>query len=208
MLELRTEGAALLVVDMQNGFCKDGGSIAKLDLDWARLAAPIAPCARLVEVARKAGIPVIFTRFVYRADFSDGGVLVEHFLPGLAEVDALVEGTWDMEIVDELKPLPGEFVLDKNRCSSFYGTRLEPYLTSNGIRQLVIAGVTTNMCVETTVRDASQRDYEVFVVADACGELEEERHSVSLRTMGFGFARLTTVAEVEATWAGKAVADV
>ena len=98
MLELRTEGAALLVVDMQNGFCKDGGSIAKLDLDWARLAAPIAPCARLVEVARKAGIPVIFTRFVYRADFSDGGEPYGSVVRCLASVRLLASGPMKMPL--------------------------------------------------------------------------------------------------------------
>ena len=204
-MQLTRDRTALVVVDMQNGFCRSEGSIAQLDLDYARLAEAIPGCVRLVAAARAAGVPVVFTRFVYRADFRDGGVLVEHFLPALADVNALVEGTWDMELVDELQPVDGDFVIDKNRCSSFYGTRLEPILTSMGIQRLVVAGVTTNMCVETTVRDASQRDYEVFVVADACGELEEERHRVSLRTMGFGFARVVGVSDVVDAWAKEPV---
>lgn len=204
-MQLTRDRTALVVVDMQNGFCRSEGSIAQLDLDYARLAEAIPGCVRLVSAARAAGVPVVFTRFVYRADFRDGGVLVEHFLPALADVNALVEGTWDMELVDELQPVDGDFVIDKNRCSSFYGTRLEPILTSMGIQRLVVAGVTTNMCVETTVRDASQRDYEVFVVGDACGELEEERHRVSLRTMGFGFARVVGVDDVVDAWAKEPV---
>ncbi len=204
-MQLTRDRTALVVVDMQNGFCRSEGSIAQLDLDYARLAEAIPGCVRLVSAARAAGVPVVFTRFVYRADFRDGGVLVEHFLPALADVNALVEGTWDMELVDELQPVDGDFVIDKNRCSSFYGTRLEPTLTSMGIQRLVVAGVTTNMCVETTVRDASQRDYEVFVVGDACGELEEERHRVSLRTMGFGFARVVGVSDVVDAWAKEPV---
>lgn len=204
-MQLTKDRTALVVVDMQNGFCRPEGSIAQLDLDYARLAEAIPGCVRLVAAAREAALPVIFTRFVYRADYRDGGVLVQHLLPALAEVNALVEGTWDMELVDELQPAEGDFVIDKNRYSSFYGTRLEPILTSLGITRLVIAGVTTNMCVETTVRDASQRDYEVFVVGDACGELEEERHSVSLRTMGFGFARVVGVDDVVGAWAKEPV---
>ncbi len=204
-MQLTRDRTALVVVDMQNGFCRSEGSIAQLDLDYARLAEAIPGCVLLVSAARAAGVPVVFTRFVYRADFRDGGVLVEHFLPALADVNALVEGTWDMELVDELQPVDGDFVIDKNRCSSFYGTRLEPILTSMGIQRLVVAGVTTNMCVETTVRDASQRDYQVFVVADACGELEEERHRVSLRTMGFGFARVVGVSDVVDAWAKEPV---
>lgn len=199
-MQLTTEKTALVVVDMQNGFCHADGSLAKMELDWERLASAIDGCVQLVEGARAARVPVIFTRFVYRSDYSDGGVQVQHFLPWLAEVKALAEGTWDMELVEALAPQPGEYVIDKNRCSSFYGTRLEPILTSLGIQRLVVAGVTTNMCVETTVRDASQRDYEVFVVADACGELEEERHRVALRTMGFGFARIVGVDDVLAAW--------
>ena len=204
-MQLTRDRTALVVVDMQNGFCRSEGSIAQLDLDYARLAEAIPGCVLLVSAARAAGVPVVFTRFVYRADFRDGGVLVEHFLPALADVNALVEGTWDMELVDELQPVEGDFVIDKNRCSSFYGTRLEPILTSMGIQRLIVAGVTTNMCVETTVRDASQRDYQVFVVADACGELEEERHRVSLRTMGFGFARVVGVSDVVDAWAKEPV---
>ena len=204
-MQLTRDRTALVVVDMQNGFCRSEGSIAQLDLDYARLAEAIPGCVLLVSAARAAGVPVVFTRFVYRADFRDGGILVEHFLPALADVNALVEGTWDMELVDELQPVDGDFVIDKNRCSSFYGTRLEPILTSMGIQRLVVAGVTTNMCVETTVRDASQRDYQVFVVADACGELEEERHRVSLRTMGFGFARVVGVSDVVDAWAKEPV---
>ena len=196
-MQLTKDRTALLVVDMQNGFCHVEGSLAaRRELDISGLAAAVPGCVRLVAAARAAGVPVIFTRFVYRADFRDGGVLIEHFQPWLAEVNALVEGTWDMEIIDELQPAGDEFVIDKNRCSSFYGTRLEPILTSLGIKQLLIAGVTTNMCVETTVRDASQRDYEVFVATDACGELEEERHRVALNSMGFGFAKLVSVDEV------------
>lgn len=200
-MQLTTDRTALIVVDMQNGFCKQEGSLAaRRKLDISGLASAIPGCVRLVAAARAAGVPVIFTRFVYRADFRDGGVLIEHFQPWLAEVNALVEGTWDMEIIDELQPVGDEYVIDKNRCSSFYGTRLEPILTSLGISSLVIAGVTTNMCVETTVRDASQRDYEVFVVTDACGELEEERHRVALNAMGFAFAKLATVDEVAGVW--------
>ncbi len=207
-MQLTNERAALIVVDMQNGFCHGRGSFAGLGLDISLLKGAIPGCVRLVEAARAAGVPLIFTRFVYRADYRDGGILVQHLLPAIAEVNSLAEGTWDMELVDELQPAAADFVIDKNRYSSFYGTRLEPILTSLGITRLVVAGVTTNMCVETTVRDAMHRDYEVFVVGDACGELEEERHRFALNTMGFGFARVVEVDDVVAAWAGAAVHSV
>jgi ureidoacrylate peracid hydrolase len=199
-MELTREKMALIVVDMQNGFCHDDGSLGKLDLDVGLLKAAVPGCVRLVEAARSAGVPVIFTRYVYRADYADGGVLVKEIMPALAEINSLAQGTWDAELVDELRPREGDEVIDKNRYSSFYGTRLEPYLTSLGIESLVVCGVTTNMCVETTVRDASQRDYKVFVVSDATGELEASRHEHALYTMGFGFGKVVTVEDVVDAW--------
>jgi ureidoacrylate peracid hydrolase len=191
---------ALLVIDMQNGFCHPEGSFAGLGLDVSMCNGAIAPCARLVEAAHAAGVPVIYTRYVYRADYKDGGVLVQEVLPALAEVKSLAAGTWDAELVDDLVPTDDDFVLDKNRYSAFYGTGLEPILTSLGSRNLVVAGVTTNMCVETTARDASQRDYRVFVVSDACGELDAARHDMALATLGFGFGAVVTTDDVLGAW--------
>lgn len=191
---------ALLVIDMQNGFCDDAGSVAQIGLDIGMCKAAVPGCVSLVNAAHAAGVPVIFTRFVYRKDYADGGVVVRHLIPALAEVNSLAEGSWDADLIPELTPGPDDIVIDKNRYSAFYGTRLETYLTSMGIRQLVLCGVTTNMCVETTARDASARDYHVFIAADATGELDPTRHEVALQTLGFGFGALTSVAEVEDRW--------
>ena len=204
-MRLSRDGAALLVVDMQNGFCHADGSFARLGLDIAMTTGAIPGCRRLVDAAHGAGVPVIFTRYVYRADFRDGGVLVQELMPAIADVGSLVVGTWDAEIVDELRPAADDFVVDKNRYSAFYGTGLEPILTSLGTTTLVVCGVTTNMCVETTVRDAMQRDYRAFVVRDATGEVTQERHEHALTTLGFGFGRVVTVADVGAAWAGDGI---
>jgi ureidoacrylate peracid hydrolase len=193
---------ALLVIDMQNGFCHPDGSFAGLGLDVSMTNAAIGGCQQLVDAAHAAGVPVVYTRYVYRADYKDGGVLVQEVLPALAEVKSLAAGTWDAELVDELVPTEDDFVLDKNRYSAFYGTGLEPILTSLGVRNVVIAGVTTNMCVETTARDASQRDYRVFVVSDATGELDAARHEMALATLGFGFGAVVSIADVRRAWAG------
>jgi ureidoacrylate peracid hydrolase len=197
MTELRmtpTPGrTALMVVDMQNAFCTDGGSCAKIGLDVSMLKAAVEPCGRLIDGARAAGVPIIFTRYIYRSDYADGGVLVKYLLPALGESDHLAAGTQDIEVVEALTPRPGDYVVDKNRPSSFYATGLEPILNGLDIDSLVICGVTTNCCVETTVRDASQRDYKTFVVADATGELEQERHDFAINTMAFLFADVVTV---------------
>jgi ureidoacrylate peracid hydrolase len=189
--------AALLIVDMQNGFCHPDGSVGRGGASIAHCQAVVSPTASLLATARDSGIPVIFTRFVYRADYADGGILVHELRPHLKDRRSLVKGEWDAELVDELRPRPGEFVVDKNRFSAFYGTSLESILRSLDIRTLVVCGVTTNMCVESTVRDAGQRDYRVYVVRDAVGELDPERHAHALRAMAFGFAYVVDREEVE-----------
>ena len=100
-----------------------------------------------------------------------------------------------------LDPQPDEPILEKSRPSSFYGTRLEPLLTARGIRSVVVCGVTTNICVETTARDAHQRGYDTFVVEDACGEFEESRHWHSLYTIAWCFGTVVTVDDAERSWA-------
>lgn len=193
--------AALLVVDMQNGFLDPAGSMARIGMPFEALRSAIAGCETLVEAARAAQVPVIFTRYVYLPDYSDGGLVPTELLPQMKEVGALVTGTWDAEIIPSLAPRPGDVVIDKSRPSSFYGTQLEPVLTSQGIRSLVIAGVTTNICVETTARDAGQRDYRVHVVSDACAEFEQARHDHALTAISLMFGWVTDVDEAVRAWA-------
>jgi ureidoacrylate peracid hydrolase len=192
--------SALLVIDLQNGFCHPEGSFAKLGLDAAALNAAVPASLRLVAAARQAKVPIIFTRFVYRADYTDGGVLTHEIMPALADSRSLAEGTWDAELLEEFEVRPEDYVIDKNRYSAFYGTRLEPILTSLGVRDLVMCGVTTNMCVETSARDAGQRDYRTFVVGEACGELESSRHDAALVTVGFGFGWVLDADTVIDAW--------
>ena len=199
-MSLSREGTALLIVDMQNGFLDPAGSMAQIGMPYENLLPAIRGCERLLAGAREAGVPVIFTRYVYMPDYSDGGILPTELVPQMKEVGSLVNGTWDAEIIPSLEPRTGEVVIDKSRPSSFYGTQLEPVLTSQGIRQLVIAGVTTNICVETTARDAGQRDYRVHVPADACAEFEQARHDHALTTIGFTFGWVTSVDDMLAAW--------
>lgn len=179
--------AALIVIDMQNGFCSHDGSIARIGLDVGALHAAVAPCRALLEAARRTGMPVIHTRYIYAADHADGGLLVDQLMPGLRAERALLAGTWDAEIVDELAPVAGEAVIDKNRPSAFFRTALDELLEAGKVEQLVVCGVTTNCCVESTVRDASQRDIVPFVVADATAELDPGRHEAALATIALLF---------------------
>ena len=187
--EVNKNNTGLLVIDMQNGFCHDDGSFGgAMGLDITPLKESISGCVELVKAAREKNYPIAFTRYLYKEDYSDGGVLVNDLMPGLAEVDSLKEGTWDVEIIDELKPSEDEFVLNKNRPSAYYNTGLENWLKENNLKQLIICGVTTSICVETTTRDLSQEDYRVVIASDAVNELEADRHEVALKTLAFGFA--------------------
>jgi ureidoacrylate peracid hydrolase len=105
-----------------------------------------------------------------------------------------------VEIIPQLQPDAGSLVIDRNRPSAFYGTDLHAQLRGRGISQLVVCGVTTACCVESTVRDAAHRDYLNFVVADAVAEFEDAHHRAALQSMGRIFAHLTSVDEITAAW--------
>ncbi len=199
-MELARERTALVVIDMQRAFLEDEGSLAQAGIDITGLKAAMEGCKRLLASARQAGVPVIHTRYVYRPDYADGGILVNYIMPQLREVDSLAAGTPDIEIVDELAPVDGETVIDKNRPSAFYATNIEPLLNGLGVDSLVVCGVTTNICVETTVRDASQRDYKVFVPKDATGELEQLRYDGALAGMAWVFAKIVDTDDVISVW--------
>ncbi len=185
---------------MQNGFLHGDGSCASAGFPVASLAAAIGPCRTAIGAARRAGVPVIYTRFTYRADFRDGGFMLREKFPMLQDAGALVAGSWDQAVLEELSSESGDFVVDKNRPSGFYATPLETYLAGLEVRDLVVCGVTTNCCVESTVRDAAQRDFRTFVLTDACAEWDPVRHEGALVSMGSLFAHLLTTAEVERTW--------
>lgn len=200
-MTLTRERSALLVVDMQNGFLEPGGSMARIGLPTAELRDKALPgTTTLIAAAREAGVPVIYTRYVYLPGYRDGGLVPHLLVPAMREHEALLADTWDAAVVDELAPRAGDTVIDKSRPSAFYGTQLEPVLTSLDIRNLVLAGVTTNVCVESTARDAGQRDYHVHVVSDASAEWDDARHEHALGVIGFIFGWVNTVQEVLSGW--------
>ncbi|MGC8747586.1 MAG: cysteine hydrolase family protein [Candidatus Kapaibacteriota bacterium] len=129
---------------------------------------------------------MIFTRHVHDKDGVDAGIM-KWWWQGMC-----VEGTPESEIIDDLKPLPGEKVISKHRYSAFYNTDLEVYLRGLKVEDLVITGIMTNMCCESTARDAYYRDYRVFFLADATGSVTEQMHLASLLNLAFGFASVTT----------------
>ncbi len=181
------ESSALIVVDMQNGFLRPDGFFAKGGLDWTRCAATIEPTARVIAAARAAGVPVVYTRYTLKADYSDAGLLAD-WRPRLKAVGAMVRDTRDWEICEELAPQPADRIVDKTRYSAFHGTGLTEALRLAGTTLVTVAGVTTNMCVESTVRDAFTLDFKVVVLEDCVGAPHEIMQRGPLESFRYGFA--------------------
>ena len=187
--------AALIVVDMQNSCLADEGSMAKVGLDISDLKETVAPVQRLIAASRAAGIPVVFSQYEFRPDYSDGGLLVELY-PALREVGGMVAGTWDAAFDPRLTVEPSDIVISKNRYSAFYGTELEQVLRERGVRTLIICGVTTEMCVESTLRDGFFHDFHIVLAADAVASVDRARHQATLQTVEYGFGAVTPTNDI------------
>ncbi|HEV8564781.1 MAG TPA: isochorismatase family cysteine hydrolase [Actinomycetota bacterium] len=167
--------AALLVIDMQNAFCHPEGTLGISGVDTSDCAAAIAPISELIAAATDADVPVIWT---FQEHLPDDRWRARRELPAhtakRARVAALA-GTWDAELVEELAPLAKDpsLVIRKHRFGAFYQTRLELLLRMLGRTALIVTGVTANACIETTMREAYLRDYDVVAVFDAIGGIDE-----------------------------------
>jgi nicotinamidase-related amidase len=180
-MKLNPAASALLVIDMQRYFLN-----AESPTFTPGGPAIIPNLKRLIAAFRDAGRPVIFTRHVHHPDDLDVGIM------GWWWKGKCLEGSPESEVHPELAPLPGEKVVLKHRYSSFYNTDLETVLRCLKVEDLVVAGIMTNLCCESTVRDAYYRDYRVFVPADGTGSVDEDMHVASLLNLAFGFAFVTT----------------
>ena len=171
-LEIDLARTALLIIDMQRDFLEPGGFGETLGNDVSRLQAAVAPCKAVLQAAREAGMLVIHTREGHRPDLSDAPpAKVERGAPSKRIGDAgpmgriLVRGEPGHDIVDALYPAAGEPVIDKPGKGAFYQTDLESMLKNRGIDNLLVCGVTTEVCVNTTVREANDRGYRCVVIS-------------------------------------------
>jgi ureidoacrylate peracid hydrolase len=180
---MAAKNRALLVVDMQNGFCHPEGSFPRIGMGLEGADVAVRNAAVAVAQARRAAIPVVFTRHVYRPGRADEGASLKQNSPALASVNGLADGFWDADVMDELGCGPDDMVVDKARFDAFQWTSLEPLLRGLGVGELVICGVITNICVETTVRSAFMRDYPVTLLADCCAAKTRRLHELSLEVL-------------------------
>jgi ureidoacrylate peracid hydrolase len=174
---------ALLVVDMQNGFCHPQGSFPRVGRGLEGATEAVRNAAVAVAQARRAEIPVVFTRHVYRPGRPDEGRALIRNSPQLAGVSGLAGGTWDAEVCAELGCAPSDLVVDKVRFDAFQWTSLEPLLRGLGVTDLMICGVVTNICVETTARSAFMRDFPVTLLEDCCAAKTRRLHELAVEVL-------------------------
>jgi nicotinamidase-related amidase len=178
---------ALVVIDMQRDFVEPGGFGEQLGNDVSLLGRVVAPLAALLESARAAGVFVVHTREGHRPDLADcpPSKLIRGGAPIIGTEGPkgriLVRGEYGHDIVDELAPVGDEVVLDKPGKGAFYATDLELLLRNRAVTSLIVTGVTTEVCVHTTVREANDRGFECFVPADCVGSYFPEFHEMGLK---------------------------
>jgi len=181
-LSLKAHETAIIVVDMQNAYASKGGYVDLAGFDVSGAAAAIAKTKTVLEAARKAGVTVIYFQNGWDKDYVEAGgpgspnwhksnaLKTMRARPELSGT-LLAKGTWDYAIVDELAPQPGDLVIPKTRYSGFFNTNIDSVLRARGIRTLVFTGVATNVCVESSLRDAFHLEYFGVVLEDATHHL-------------------------------------
>jgi len=210
-IALELARTALVIIDMQRDFLEPGGFGEALGNDVSRLARAVEPCRRLLEAARRLGLLVVHTREGHRPDLSDAPrAKVERGAPRQRIGDAgpmgriLVRGEPGHAIVPALAPREGEPVIDKPGKGAFYATDLPAVLANRAIENLIVCGVTTEVCVHTTVREANDRGYRCMVPGDACASHFPAFHEAALRMVcaqGGIFGWVTDTARLLAAFA-------
>ncbi|MBW7456701.1 cysteine hydrolase family protein [Paenibacillus sepulcri] len=192
---LNPQDTALVIIDMQNDFCHEEGASAKMGTgDIKAFQAAVPPINALIDQAREASVPVIFVMMTL-----EESTISEAWSNKFPGGSIVVKDTWGTEFY-KLQPQKGDYIVEKHRFSAFIGTNLDLILRSLGRKSIVLTGVLTNVCVESTARDGFMMDYNITLVSDACAGSSPAAHQNTLDMINMVFGQTTDSASVADYW--------